>query len=108
MVSNEARNVGKDMTPVYRPLSQTLYYTPHKSLASGPNGYFVVSLGDQTSKVWCYAPSTLKRLLCHSLSSQPTRAYVKHLHMLFRGTQREYSSKPLKYSIVERILLFKR
>ena len=25
-----------------------------------------------------------------------------------RGTQREYSSKPLKHSIVERILVFKR
>ena len=25
----------------------------------------------------------------------------------FRGTQREYSSKPLKHSIVERILVFK-
>ena len=25
-----------------------------------------------------------------------------------RGTQREYSSKPLKYSIVKRILIFKR
>ena len=26
----------------------------------------------------------------------------------FRGTQREYSSKPLKHSIVKRILVFKR
>ena len=26
----------------------------------------------------------------------------------FRGTQREYSSKPLKHSIIERILVFKR
>ena len=26
----------------------------------------------------------------------------------FRATQREYSSKPLKYGIVQRILLFKR
>ena len=26
----------------------------------------------------------------------------------FRGTRREYSSKPLKHSIVERILVFKR
>ena len=25
-----------------------------------------------------------------------------------RGTQREYSSKPLKHSVVERILVFKR
>ena len=25
----------------------------------------------------------------------------------FRGTQREYSSKPLKHSIVERLLVFK-
>ena len=27
---------------------------------------------------------------------------------LFRGTQREYSSKPPKHSIVKRILVFKR
>ena len=27
---------------------------------------------------------------------------------LIRGTQREYSSKPLKHSIVKRILVFKR
>ena len=27
---------------------------------------------------------------------------------LVRGTQREYSSKPLKHSIVKRILVFKR
>ena len=27
---------------------------------------------------------------------------------IFRGTQREYSSKPLKHSIVKRILVFKR
>ena len=26
----------------------------------------------------------------------------------FRGTQREYSSKPLKHSIIKRILVFKR
>ena len=26
----------------------------------------------------------------------------------YRGTQREYSSKPLKHSIVKRILVFKR
>ena len=26
----------------------------------------------------------------------------------FRGTQREYSSKPIKYSIVKRILVFER
>ena len=29
-------------------------------------------------------------------------------HMIVQGTQREYSSKPLKYSIVKRILVFKR
>ena len=28
--------------------------------------------------------------------------------VLFSGTQREYSSKPLKYSIVKCILVFKR
>ena len=30
------------------------------------------------------------------------------LQTIFRGTQREYSSKALKHSIVERILVFKR
>ena len=29
-------------------------------------------------------------------------------HRYLRGTQREYSSKPLKHSIVKRILVFKR
>ena len=29
-------------------------------------------------------------------------------HCKFRGTQREYSSKPLKHSIVKRILVFER
>ena len=30
------------------------------------------------------------------------------LYSFIRGTQREYRSKPLKHSIVERILVFKR
>ena len=42
---------------------------------------------------------------------------TKHYNMIFssiiyiniiRGTQREYSSKPLEHSIVKRILVFKR
>ena len=32
----------------------------------------------------------------------------KNWKFYFRGTQREYSSKPLKHSIVKRILVFKR
>ena len=31
-----------------------------------------------------------------------------HVKVKVRGTQREYSSKPLKHSIVEGILVFKR
>ena len=32
----------------------------------------------------------------------------ENLNTTFRGTQREYSSEPLKHRIVERILVFKR
>ena len=35
-------------------------------------------------------------------------AYTFESSSYFRGTQREYSSKPLKHSNVERILVFKR
>ena len=34
--------------------------------------------------------------------------YFHPLHPWLRGTQREYSSKPLKHSIVKLILVFKR
>jgi len=37
----------------------------------------------------------------------PECEFDNDMHYL-RGTQREYSSKPLKRSIVERILVFKR
>ena len=33
---------------------------------------------------------------------------ITFMHLIFRGNQREYSSKPLKHGIVERILVFKR
>ena len=33
-------------------------------------------------------------------------AQMRRIHLEFRGTQREYSSKPLKSSIVERTLVF--
>ena len=39
--------------------------------------------------------------LAQSLNVAPAR-------LLISSTQREYSSKPLKHSIVERILVFKR
>ena len=35
-------------------------------------------------------------------------APIKYLKYLIRGTQREYSSKPRKHSIVKSILVFKR
>ena len=39
----------------------------------------------------------------------PKTKIWKNCHQRYiRGTQREYSSKPLKHSIVERILEFKR
>ena len=34
--------------------------------------------------------------------------WERHQSAFFRGTQREYSLKPLKHSIVKRILVFKR
>ena len=39
-------------------------------------------------------------------SQQTEKMYVTDVWI--RGTQREYSSKPLKHSIVKRILVFKR
>ena len=44
------------------------------------------------------------------LESAPgaTEALLRRELLKVRGTQREYSSKPLKNSIVKRILLFKR
>ena len=47
------------------------------------------------------------------LFSVPWRFFLPYLKTLLfrafvRGTQREYSSKPIKHSIVERILVFKR
>ena len=39
----------------------------------------------------------------------PTAVTLKKIRLkLLRGNQREHSSKPLKYSIAERILVFKR
>ena len=37
-----------------------------------------------------------------------TLGFVIRMHSLIRGTQREYGSKPVKHSIVKRILVFKR
>ena len=37
-----------------------------------------------------------------------TYVLLSRFRCYFRGTQREYSSKPLKHSIVKRILVFKR
>ena len=39
---------------------------------------------------------------------RPGKAVKTKRQLENRGTQREYSSKPLKHSIVERILVFKR
>ena len=43
---------------------------------------------------------------CSSPMSKPRE--LDPQYPIYRGTQREYSSKPLKHSIVERILVFKR
>ena len=40
--------------------------------------------------------------------SYPVKEILSDPFSFFRGTQREYSSKPLKHRIVKRILLFKR
>ena len=45
------------------------------------------------------------RSFCHT---NPYISNVTRQCRCSRGTQREYSSKPLKHSIVERILVFKR
>ena len=38
----------------------------------------------------------------------PDNFFLLQTRIELRGTQREYSSKPLKHSIVKRILVFKR
>ena len=50
--------------------------------------------------------SSLGRLICVPPKHYPQNE--EHYRRLVRGTQREYGSKPLKHSIVERILVFKR
>ena len=49
-------------------------------------------------------------LIRHAGVASPLRApkWRPEIKTNIRGTQREYSSKPLKHSIVERILVFKR
>ena len=93
MVSNEARNVGKDVTPVYRPLSQTLRWTViilHTAQIISQRTKWLFCCITWWSNQQSVVLRSFLRLLRHSLSSQPTRAYVKHLHLLFRGTQRQF------------------
>ena len=52
------------------------------------------------------------RNTCDKIFGERIRHFLKRVTMKFhvvvvRGTQREYSSKPLKHSSVKRILLFK-
>ena len=60
------------------------------------------------------SPEALLAIACIDLLTIPGNKIVFVQHMLvrgevaFRGTQRGYSSKPPKHSIVERILVFKR
>ena len=50
----------------------------------------------------------LKTFPYNELISMPFTPILTLLLREIRGTQREYSSKPLKHSMVKRILVFKR
>ena len=54
------------------------------------------------------APNNLNRQLSWSNIPFTIDFYLRKQLMFIRGTHREYSLKPLKHSIVERILVFKR
>ena len=45
--------------------------------------------------------------VCEQYLGRHSRSFIR-IRSFFRGTQREHSSKPLKHSIVKRILVFKR
>ena len=67
-------------------------------------------LGSNRIERYLNAPPYSKGL---QLASDPTffrssNQVLDAQRVNFRGTQREYSSKPLRYSIVKRILVFKR
>ena len=62
-------------------------------------------------KLW-FLPSSVQTLLHRSNYMHVLRAYADmtastQRHIDYRATQREYSSKPLKHSIVKRVLVFK-
>ena len=56
--------------------------------------------------VLCFIISVATAPSGQQLSGSQTA--VQPGNVVFRGTQREYSSKPLKHRIIKRILLFKR
>ena len=74
--------------------------------------------------MWVLLDVSFESFVLHHLGIAPSVCKTKNLHAaqslswylysqqcsngLIRGTQREYSSKPLKHSIVKRILVFKR
>ena len=54
-------------------------------------------------------PTALDSLYCVAACPRQLYIGVESSKLTYnRGTQREYSSKPLKHSIVKRILVFKR
>ena len=59
-------------------------------------------------EICAYMINVAKNQLCIDVNKHIKQAEIKKLHKCFRGTQRENSSKPLKHSIVKRILVFKR
>ena len=66
----------------------------------GPKKAFTYEKSSTPSGCSCNSNQAAISLFCNTNMATVTR------HV--RGTQREYSSKPLKHSIVERILVFKR
>ena len=67
-------------------------------------GQFALSLGKEMP----YILQKFEPLITDTSLIRPMSVLTGFNCIAVRGTQREYSSKPLKHSIVERILVFER
>ena len=80
-----------------------MFLPPCNNIAPTTDGKALVKLRVNIINLWSRETGTDRTNLL------ATKGYAQFvIPMKCRGTQREYSSKPLKDNIVERILVFKR